>query len=59
MDLVKQEGCTDERNAFWVCCNEFFELAAIVIKENSLFEANSPEESLLLFQELYQPILQI
>ena len=44
---------------FWVCCNEFFELAAIVMKENSLFEANSPEESLPLFQELYQPILQI
>ena len=57
--LVKEECCTDERNTFWVCSNEFFELAAIVMEENGLFEANSPEEALLLFQELYQLILQI
>ena len=29
------------------------------MEENHLFEANSPEEVLLLFQELYQLILQI
>ena len=57
--LVKEECCSDERNTFWVCSNEFFELAAIVMEENGLFEANSPEEALLLFQELYQLILQI
>ena len=57
--LVKEECCTDERNTFWVCSNEFFELAAIVMEENGLFEANSPEEALLLFQERYQLILQI
>ena len=57
--LVKEECCTDERNTFWVCSNEFFELAAIVMEKNGLFEANSPEEPSLLFQELYQLILQI
>ena len=59
MRLVKEEHCSDERNTFWVCSNEFFELAAIVMEENGLFEANSPEEALLLFPELYQLILQI
>ena len=57
--LVKEECCSDERNTFWVCSNEFFELAAIVMEENGLLEANSPEEALLLFQELSQLILQI
>ena len=46
--LVKEECCTGERNTFWVCFNEFFELAAIVMEENGLFEANSSEEALLL-----------
>ena len=41
------------------CSNEFFELAFILTEENSLFEACSPEEALLLLQELYQLILQI
>ena len=41
------------------CSNEFFELASILTEENSLFEACSPEEALLLLQELYQLILQI
>ena len=54
--LLKEKCCTDERNTFWVCSNEFFELAAIVMEENGLFEANSLEEALLLFQELYQLI---
>ena len=57
--LVKEECCTGERNTFWNCSNEFFELAAIVMEENGLFEANSLEEALLLFQELYELILQI
>ena len=57
--LVKEDCCSDERNIFWVCSNEFFELAAIVMEENDLLEANSPEEALLLFPELYQLILQI
>ena len=47
--LVKEECCTDKRNTFWVCSNEFFELAAIVMEENGLSEANSSEEALLLF----------
>ena len=59
LHLVKEECCTDERNTFWVCSNEFFELAAIAMEENGLFKVNSPEEALLLFQELYQLILQI
>ena len=57
--LVKEACCSDERNTFWVCSNEFFELAAIVMEENGLLEANSAEEALLLFQELYELILQI
>ena len=57
--LVKEECCTGEGNTFWNCSNEFFELAAIVMEENGLFEANSSEEALLLFQELYELILQI
>ena len=57
--LVKEECCADEGNAYWVCSNEFFKLASILTEENSLFEAYSPEEALLLFQELYQLILQI
>ena len=57
--LVKEECCTGERNTFWVCSNEFFELAAIVMEENGLFEANTSGKSLLLFQELYQLIFQI
>ena len=44
MRLVREECCTDVRNTFWVCSNEFFELAAIVIEENSLFEANTSEK---------------
>ena len=47
--LVKEECCTDKRNTFWVSSNEFFELAAIVMEENGLSEANSSEEALLLF----------
>ena len=39
--LVKEGCCTDERNTFWVCSNEFFELAVIVLEENGLLEANS------------------
>ena len=57
--LVKEQCCADEGNTYWVCSNEFFELASILTEENSLFEAYSPEEALLLFQELYQLILQI
>ena len=57
--LVKEECCADDRNTYWVCSNRFFELAFILTKENSLFEACSPEEGLLLLQELYQLILQI
>ena len=57
--LVKEECCADEGNTYWVCSNEFFELAFILKEENSLFEAYSPEEALLLLQELYQLILQI
>ena len=48
--LLKEECCTDERNTFWICSNEFFELAAIVMEENGLFEASSSEEALLLFR---------
>ena len=57
--LVKEECCADDGNTYWVCSNRFFELAFILTKENSLFEACSPEEGLLLLQELYQLILQI
>ena len=57
--LVKEECCADERNTFWVCSNELFKLVAVVMEENGLFEANFPEEALLLFQELYQLIFQI
>ena len=57
--IVKKECCEDERNTYWVCSNEFFELASILTEENDLFEPNSPEESLLLLQELYQIILHI
>ena len=59
MRLVKEECFTDEKNTFWVCPNEFFELAAIVMEENGLFEANTSGKGLLLFQELYQLIFQI
>ena len=59
MRLVKEECFTDERNTFWVCSNEFFELAAIVMEENGLFEANTSGKGLLLFQELYQLNFQI
>ena len=38
------------RNTFWVFSNELFELGTIVMEENRLSEANSPEEVLLLFQ---------
>ena len=55
--LVKEKCCADERNTHWVCSNEFFELASILTLENVLFEANSPEETLLLLQKLYQLIL--
>ena len=57
--LVKNECCTVERNTFWVCSDEFFELAAILMEENGLFEANTPEEALLLFQELHNLSVQI
>ena len=57
--LVKEECCADDENTYWVCSNRAFELAFILTKENSLFEACSPEEGLLLLQELYQLILQI
>ena len=57
--LVKEECCADEGNTYWVCSNEFFELASILTEENNLFEAYSPEEALFLLQELYQLILQI
>ena len=56
---MKKECCEDERNTYWVFSNEFFELASILTEENDLFEPNSPEESLLLLQELYQIILHI
>ena len=56
--LVKEECCADEGNTYWVCSNEFFELASILTEENSLFEAYSPEETSLLLQELYQLTLQ-
>ena len=57
--LVKKQCCADEGNTYWVCSNEFFELASILTEENNLFEAYSPEEALFLLQELYQFILQI
>ena len=57
--LVQEQCCANERNTYWVCSSDFFELASILTEENSLFEAYSPEEALLLFQELYQLILQI
>ena len=64
--LLTEECCPDDGNTYWVCSNEFFQLASILLlflllfsEENSLFEAYSPEEALLLFQELYQLILQI
>ena len=57
--LVKEECCADERNTYWVCSDECFELGSILTGENGLFEAYSPEETLLLLQELYQFILQI
>ena len=57
--LVKEECCADEGNTYWVCSNEFFELASILTEENNLFEAYSPDEALCLLQELYQFILQI
>ena len=57
--LVKEECCADEGNTYWVFSNEFFEPASILTEENGLFEAYSPEEALILLQELYQLILQI
>ena len=57
--LVKEKCCTDEGNTYWICSKECFELASILTEENSLFEAYSLEEALLLSQELYQLILQI
>ena len=57
--LAKKQCCADEGNTYWVCSNEFFELASILTEENNLFEAYSPEEALFLLQELYQFILQI
>ena len=56
---MKEECCADEGNTYWVCSNEFFELASILTEENSLFETHFPEEALLLLQELHQLILQI
>ena len=55
---MKEESCADERNIYWVYSNEFFELASTLMEENGLFEAISPEETLLLFQELYRLILE-
>ena len=46
--LVKEQRCADEGNTYWVCANEFFELASILTEENNLFEAYSPEEALFL-----------
>ena len=46
--LLKEECCADGGNTYWVCSNEFFELASILMEENSLFEAYSPEEALVL-----------
>ena len=46
--LVKEECCADEGNTYWVCSNEFFELASVLTEENNLFEAYSPEEALFL-----------
>ena len=57
--LVKEKCCADEGNTYWVCYNEFFELASILTEENGLFEAYSSKEALLLLQELYHLILQI
>ena len=57
--LVKEECCADEGNTYWVCSDECFELGSILTGENGLFEAYSPEETLLLLQEHYQFILQI
>ena len=49
MRLVKEECCTDERNTFCVCSNDYFELAAIVMEENGIFEANTWESIINLF----------
>ena len=57
--LVKEECCADEKNTYWACYNDFFELASILTEESILYEANSPEEAFLLFQDLYQLILLI
>ena len=54
--LAKEECYADDRNTYWFCSNEFFELASILTEENSLFEAYYPEEALLLLQERYQLI---
>ena len=56
--LVKEERCADERNTYWVCSIECFELVSILTQENSLFEENSPEKTLVLLQKLCQLTLQ-
>ena len=33
--LVKEQRCTDERNTFWVCSNESFELASCNVNEGT------------------------
>ena len=43
--LVKEERCADEKNTYWVCSSEFFQLASILTEKNELFESNSPEEA--------------
>ena len=56
---MKEEYCADEGNTYCVCSDQGFELGSILTEENGLFEAYSPEEALLLLQELYQFILQV
>ena len=50
---MKEERCADERNTYWVCSSEFFQLASILTEKNELFESNSPEEALLLVEDTY------
>ena len=55
--LVGEESCSDEKNTPHSCSDAFYELAVLVMDEYGLPEANSPTEALLLFQEIYQLVV--
>lgn len=44
--LMKGKCYEDETNTCWVSFSVFFELATIVVKENGLYEAYTPEDAL-------------